>query len=237
MRPPLARPSALLDRRPAPRGLFGWFAPLGNVFRPPVPASREARATAAAKAAEAELYQLFCTSLSVQRDLGANFIDLGESRLAAAHGLRRWTVSGDDSPASVRLAASRALRLVQDYPFSFTSTMAGPSPTRRGAEDAARSTMSEPQAPFPELAVRSAGVPGSPESCLAWARHYTLAYPDVPAPLARLASVADTALRGPGAPKRPLGAPFTAMAERLGHAQQHAWTVRRALEAADPRVG
>lgn len=212
----MARPSALLDRRPAPRGLLGWLAPLGRVFQPasapPAPVTREARATAAAKAAEAELYQLFCLSLSVQRDLGPHFQDLGESRLAAARGLRAWIASGDVRPAAVRMAASRSLRLVQDYPFSFTSTM------------------SEPQTPFPELSSRASGIPGSPDGLLAWARHFTLAYPDVPAPLERLAALADDAFRGPAAPKRPLEAPLLAMAERLGNAQRAAWDVRRALE-------
>lgn len=210
----MARPSSLLDRRSAPRGLLAWLAPLGGVFRADAsaPPTREARATAAAKAAEAELYQLFCVSLGVQRDLGANFQDLGETRLVAARGLRAWLASGDARPDAVRVAASRALRLVQDYPFSFTSTV------------------SEPQAPFPELAPRPAA---SADKTLAWARHYTLAYPDAPAALARLADLADEALGGPDAPRRPLRAPLLAMAAHLASAQRAAWDVRRALEGAD----
>lgn len=180
--------------------LLAFLAPLARRSRG---GRAEARAQAAAKAAESELYHLFCLSLAVQRDLGAQFVDLRESRLEAARGLRAWCRSAGSEPAEVRLALSRTLRLVQDYPFSFTSTHVATEP-----------------APFPELEGNAAQ----------WARDFTVAYPELPWPLERLAEVADGAL-GRTRPRRPLALPLASMRERLANAQKAAWEVRRLQRA------
>lgn len=170
--------------------------------------SRETRALAAAQAAEGELYHCFGLSLAVQRDVGAHFHDLGEQRLAASRALRAWTrreADGPVEPAEVRLALSRLIRLLQDYPFCFTAT--------------------------------ASGRPREAASVHAWARDFTLSYPELPHAIGALARHVDHAVAGAGAPRRLLARPLLAMGDRLANAQRAAWEVRRAAQRPRGSIG